>query len=261
MFLYGKPLAQKIISDLKDQKLPSGSLAAIQLGDDPTSSLYVTKKAQLAKELGINFRLIKLEYNTSFSDLKNTLEKLNKDVSVHAILLQIPLPDHLDRNAVAGLIEHNKDIDGFGYIIGKNQKPIPPTVSAIMDLLSFYKVRLNRKKVLIIGGGFLVGKPLYRYLLEKRVQVELLQRDDPDYFKKVKSADIVVTATGGGARFSYSHFKTASTVIDASTVCENGSTRGDIDVESWGPDKNLAPVPGGVGPVTVAELFGNFPKL
>jgi methylenetetrahydrofolate dehydrogenase (NADP+)/methenyltetrahydrofolate cyclohydrolase len=261
MFLYGKPLAQKIISGLKNRKKLSGSLSVVQLGNDPTSSLYVTKKGQLAEELGIDFRVVKLKPNASFSELKNSLEKLNKDKTVRAILLQMPLPAHLDRNAIAGLIEQGKDVDGFGYIIGKTQKPMPPTVLAIVDLLSFYKINLDRKRILIIGGGFLVGKPLYRYLLEKKFQVKILQKDDTDYFKKVKDADVILTATGRGANFSYSDFKVGATVVDASTVCEGGFTKGDVNIEGWGFDKNLAPVPGGLGPVTIAELFSNFFKL
>lgn len=261
MFLYGDPLANKIISDLKARKTPAGALAVVQLNDDSISSLYIRKKAELARDLGIVFNLIKLPFSISFPDLKFKINKLNNDKSIRAILIQMPLPGHLERTEVAQLISKNKDVDGFGYIVGKDSDVLPPTVAAISDLLSFYKISLVGKKVLIVGGGFLVGRPLYRYLMDNKINVEVLGKNDKDYSEKIKSADVVITSTGRGARFTYSDFKNNATVIDASTVCEGGFTRGDVETRGWKADKDLAPVPGGVGPVTVAELFKNFFQL
>ncbi len=261
MFLYGDPLANKIISDLKTRKTPAGALVVIQLNDDPTSSLYIKKKAELARDLGIVFNLIKLPSSISFSNLKFKMNKFNNDKSIRAILVQMPLPGHLERIEVAQLISKNKDVDGFGYIIGNDNTVLPPTVAAISDLLSFYKISLVGKKVLIVGGGFLVGKPLYRYLMENEINVEVLDKNDKDYFERIRSADVVITSTGRGAKFTYGDFKKNATVIDASTVCEGGFTVGDVETRGWKADKNLAPVPGGVGPVTVAELFKNFFQL
>lgn len=258
MFLYGKPLAQKIIDNLKEQKPPVGKFVVIQVGSNATSTLYVEKKAQIAKDLKIDFETLNFTDQISTEDLIKEIEKLNIDKNVKAVLVQIPLPNTIDRNTVATSIDPDKDIDGFNYIVGKSNHPVPPTVLAIVSLLEFYKIKIINKRIVIVGGGFLVGIPLYRYLKERSMDVTILHKDDFNYNSKLKSADIVITATGRSRSFSYSDFKKGATIIDASTVYESGATRGDIGSEGWQDDKNLAPVPGGLGPVTVAELFNNF---
>lgn len=258
MILYGAPLAQQIISELKNKPLPSGKLVAIIVGDDLTSELYITKKSEIARELSVEFEVVRLSGQVGAEEFQLTISKLNEDPSVRAILLQIPLPKQIDRNWAASLIDPRKDVDGFNYILGKSDKPIPPTIVAIIALLKFYKISLKSKKVVIVGGGFLVGKPLYRYLSESGHQVLILEKNAPEYEQTLKSGDIVVTATGRGGAFVPSDFKDGAVVIDASTVCESGATRGDVDLQSWDNNASISPVPGGVGPVTVAELYNNF---
>lgn len=258
MILYGAPLAQQIVSELQNKPLPSGKLAVIKVGDDLTSELYIQKKAEVAKNLSIDFEVMRLKDSIGVEEFKLQITKLNQDRGVRAILLQIPLPKNIDRNWAASLIDPKKDIDGFSYILGKSDKPIPPTVMAISDLLKFYKIDLDQKTIVIVGGGFLVGKPLFRYFKERGQQVLILEKNAPQYKQILKSGDIVITATGGGGAFSSSDFKDHAVVIDASTVCESGATRGDVDISSWDNLKSLSPVPGGIGPVTVAELYKNF---
>jgi len=258
MILYGAPLAQQIINELRNKSLPSGKLAVIKIGDDLTSELYIRKKAELAKNLSIDFEVIRLSGDISSEELKTEIVKLNQNRDVRAVLLQIPLPKHIDENWAASLVDPKKDIDGFNYILGKSDRPIPPTVMAISDLLKFYKIDLKSKKIVIVGGGFLVGKPLFKYFTERGYRVLMLGKDDPSYKQKLKSGDIVITATGRGGTFTSSDFKDCAVVIDVSTVCENGVTKGDADFSSWNSSQSLSPVPGGIGPVTVAELFKNF---
>jgi len=258
MILYGAPLAQQIIRELRSKLLPSGKLAVIKVGDDLTSELYIQKKTKVAKNLSIDFEVIRLKDDISVEEFKSKITKLNRDRDVRAILLQIPLPKHIERNWAASLIDPKKDIDGFNYILGKSDKPIPPTVMAISDLLKFYKIDLDKKTIVIIGGGFLVGKPLFRYFKETGRQILILEKNAPRYRQVLKSGDIVITATGRGGAFTSSDFKDHAVVIDASTVCESGVTKGDVDFGYWDKQKSISPVPGGIGPVTVAELYKNF---
>lgn len=258
MILSGKPLAQDIMGRLKLQKKPSGKFIVVQVGSDAASNLYIEKKSVLAGQVGIDLEVVKLNSKITPEKLHRVIAMLNRRSDVRAILMQMPLPDHIDRLQAAGFINPQKDVDGFGYILSKATKPIPPTVRAIVDLLKYYNISLRSKNILIIGQGFLVGKPLFRYWNEQGLNVAVLGKSDPNYNKKIKSADIVVAATGKGGVFTYSDFKIGATVIDASTICENAQTRGDVILSGWKEDKNLAPVPGGVGPVTVAELLRNF---
>jgi methylenetetrahydrofolate dehydrogenase (NADP+)/methenyltetrahydrofolate cyclohydrolase len=258
MILYGAPLAEKILGEVKNKPLPVGKLVVIKVGDDLTSELYITKKSEVAQYLSIDFEVVRLEKKISVEEFRSTISRLNEDSSVRAILLQIPLPSQIDRNWAASLIDPSKDIDGFNYILGKSDRPIPPTIMAIVDLLGFYIIPLESKKTVIVGGGFLVGKPLYRYLYERGYQVMILEKNTPRYEQVLKSGDIVITATGRGGSFTRYDFKSGAVVIDASTVCESGATRGDVDLRSWNDDVSISPVPGGIGPVTVAELYKNF---
>lgn len=258
MILYGAPVAEKVINEIKSKPLPAGKLVVIKVGNDPTSELYITKKSEVAQGLSVDFEVVQLKESISVEEFRSTISALNEDPSVRAILLQIPLPNQIDRNWAASLIDPKKDIDGFSYILDKSDGPIPPTIIAIVDLLGFNKISLESKKIVIVGGGFLVGKPLYRYLRERGHQAVILEKNTPGYERVLKSGDIVITATGRGGSFNYGDFKSGAVVIDASTVCESGTTKGDVNLQPWGNNISISPVPGGVGPVTVAELYKNF---
>lgn len=264
MILRGYPFAQMILGELKEKSVPKGKLVVVQVGDNPVSSLYITAKEKVAKNLKINFERKKFAAGITEPKLMAEIEKLNRDRKVSGILIQLPLPAspaggpvRLDREKIAAAISSQKDIDGFHYILAKASRFIPPTVLAIDGLLDFYRIERLGKKILIVGGGFLVGRPLRRFWREKH-EVEILEKGATDYFKKLKEADIVVLATSGGGKFSPDNFKDGATVVDASTVIEDGKLRGDIVSQSWPDNLNLAPVPGGIGPVTVAMLFKNF---
>lgn len=258
MILKGRAVAEEIIVKLKNLSIPKGRFLVVQLGMDAVSSLYVWKKKALGEELGVDSKILNLSDETTEKELVDKVNELNKDEQIRAILVQMPLPQDIDRSKIAGAIEEKKDVDGFHYLLGKTSKILPPTVLAIDALLNFYKIEKQNKKILIVGGGFLVGKPLARFWRGQDFDVEILEKDNPRYEQKLKNADIIVVATGGGRKFSHLNFKFGATVIDASTIAEEGKVRGDVEVENWPEDKNLSPVPGGVGPITVAMLYRNF---
>lgn len=254
-------MADKIITEIKEKQI-SGSLAVVQVGDDPVSTLYVKKKCEMATELGIDFELVKLPTDIAQNELIKKIDRLSLDPKIRGILVQMPLPSEIDRNIISAQINPKKDVDGFHYILeGSKESPIPPTVLAIDGIIDFYKIEKENKNIVIVGGGFLVGKPLCNFWSNQGLKVSILEKDAPDYENKVFGADIIVISTAGGRVFDQSNFKSGATVIDASTVSENGKTHGDVLLEGWPEDKNLAPIPGGIGPLTVAMLYKNFSDL
>jgi len=241
---------------------PEGKFVVVQVGSDPVSTLYLAKKKEMAEKLGIDFVLRQYDNNISQDELLIEIGKLNEEPSIKGILVQLPLPQHLNRVKIAGAVSAQKDIDGFHCILGKKKyKCVPPTVLAIDELLDFYQIEKTGKKILIVGEGFLVGKPLANFWRGNNLDVSILEIGGANYQEKLKKAEIVVIATGGGGHFSPKDFRTGAVVIDASTVSVGGKFGGDVSRENWPGDKHLAPVPGGVGPVTVAMLFRNFFEL
>lgn len=260
MILDGRQLAQKTIDLLSSTPPPRGKLVVVQVGHDPVSSLYVAKKREMASALGVDFLLAQFDELIGEEELIAEIKRINQDQTVRGIIVQIPLPKHINRVNVARSVAAEKDIDGFHCILeSKKYSCVPPTVLAIFELLEFYKISLEKKQIVIVGGGFLVGKPLYQFLKAQNLDVKILEKDDPKYLQILREADVAVVSTGGGRRFREDEFKDGATVIDASTVSEEGKIQGDVKYdENWPQEKNLAPVPGGVGPVTVAMLFKNF---
>lgn len=257
MILFGKPISKKIFDELHEAVKPAGKLAVVQVGSDPVSSFYVKKKQALAEDLGVNFELIHLA-DTNEESLIENINKLNRDPEVKAVMLQIPLPSGFDREKIASTISAEKDIDGFSYIVNKpDAKYMPPTVLAIDEIMDYYGLSKSDKEILIVGEGFLVGRPLNKFFKERNYKTSILLKDDPQYLQKIKEADIVILATGAKLDLDEDSFKDGATVIDASTVAEDGNIRGDVKLSNHSKI-NLAPVPGGVGPLTLAMLFRNF---
>ncbi|MDH4358647.1 MAG: bifunctional 5,10-methylenetetrahydrofolate dehydrogenase/5,10-methenyltetrahydrofolate cyclohydrolase [Candidatus Berkelbacteria bacterium] len=262
MILEGRELASRIIKELGAAPPPRNCLAVIQVGNDPVSTLYVAKKKEIADELGVCLKLAKLPATATEDNILAEVLSLNDDSSVGGILVQMPLPQAADRNKIVSAIEPKKDPDGFHCLL-KSEKfhCIPPTVLAIDEILDFYQIEKRNKNILVVGGGFLVGRPLFEFWKEKGFQVSILEKDASNYSEELKRAQIAVVSTGGGGRFSFQDFSAGAVVIDASTVSDDGKLRGDVEVEGWPDDRHLCPVPGGIGPVTVAMLFKNFYDL
>jgi len=254
MRLLGNQIASQIKKGLIRRPNLTAFFVVVQVGQDPVSNLYVKKKVEFAKDIGVPIEVKK----TSKDKIEKDLRSLSKDDRVKGIIVQLPLPEGLDREKVLGIIPKEKDVDGFNYILNRPFKSYPPTILAISKIMTDYNLPV-KEGVLIIGGGFLVGSPLRKFLNEKGIKAKILTKDDPDYDKKIKNSDVVVVATGGGRYFGQKDFKQGAFVIDASTVADEGKTRGDVNPE--GELINLAPVPRGVGPVTVAMLFKNLYDL
>lgn len=263
--LNGKKLSLKIQDELKEKVSSLKTkpcLAVILVGDDKASKVYVRNKEKAAKYIGINTITYKLEESTSTGDLLALIDKLNNDSSVNSILVQLPLPKHIDKEKVLLSILPEKDVDGFhpvnfGHLYLGSPKLVPCTPAGIIRLLDEYQISLDGKNAVVIGRSSIVGKPIAQLLLERNATVTLTHSHTHNLKEIVKKADIVVVAIGKPKFVTKDFIKKGAVVIDVGiNRDENNKLVGDVDFESV---KDLTSfislVPGGVGPLTVAMLM------
>lgn len=265
----GKALAAKKQAALQEKverlKAESGlvpGLVVILVGDDPASQVYVRNKERFAKKVGFLSETIRLSESISEEELIQVIEKYNKDERFHGILVQLPLPKHINDKRVILAIDPKKDVDGFhpmntGHLWSGRPVMVPCTPAGIMELLREYEVALEGKTAVIIGRSNIVGKPMAQLLLEKNATVTLAHSRTRDLAKVTKQADILIVAIGQG------HFVTDDFVKEGAVVIDVGMNRdvdgrliGDVDFEEVEPIASLiTPVPGGVGPMTITMLM------
>lgn len=281
----GKTIANQILATTKTH-LPLGIKAVIvRANNDEASAKYVQKKLTKAQELGVKLDLIELPQTTTTTELKSLIDSLNKSADVAGIIVQLPLFDHLEpsRGEILDVIAPQKDIDGLnsqtlGRAASGRGDVYPATVGGIVECLKFaysdgkyvfdtkdtlFADWLKGKDVLIVNHSDLIGKPLASLLLKYDATVTVCHQFTKDLQLKMLAADIVVTATGKTQLFDHTWFKQGAVVIDCTSVGTPTGAQGDVimspELESkvaW-----LTPVPGGLGPVTVAYLFWNLVNL
>lgn len=270
--LNGKELALKLNLELKD-KISSyiktsgikPKLAAVLVGDDPASKLYVNIKRKTCSEIGIGSILVDLDKNITKSKLLDEIEKLNKDKSVHGILLQLPLPRDLQpyTSEFIEQIDPIKDVDGLhpinrGKLFDYNEDFVPCTPKGIVTLLEHYNIEIQGKNVVIINRSNLVGKPLIFMLLKRNATVTVCHSYTKNLDGYTKKADILIVAVGKSKFITKEKVKEGVIIIDVGISRENGKLSGDVDFEgvfdkcSW-----ITPNPGGIGPMTVSFLLQN----
>lgn len=268
--LDGKEVKLKMLDDLKekveslDTKL---GLTVIQVGEDPASSVYVNQKNKMASNMGFNFNHIKLDEKVEEEELLSIIDDLNNDDKVDGILVQMPIPEHLDAKKIQNAISPYKDVDGLTDInMGKLSHNIPSLVPCtpmgIVDLLDYYQIDIEGKNVVIVGRSDLVGKPLASLMNNRNATVTLCHSKTKDLRNYTKNADILVAAIGKVNFIKKDDIKDNAVVIDVGiNRMEDGKLYGDVDFNSV-KDKVgfITPVPGGVGQMTVAELGYNTYK-
>lgn len=267
----GLTVSQQIKESLKteiDNLIKSGitpCLATILIGDDPPSIIYVNNKQKSANSIGIKTVDYRLDKGVSENELIQIIENLNSDTSVHGILLQLPLPRHLDQSRVINKINPTKDVDGLtfvnaGLLMNNQAKLIPCTPLGIMELLNYYDVDLDGLKVLVINRSNLVGKPLVSLLLKKNATVTIAHTRTKDLTHFSRNADIIITAVGKRTSFilTADMIKEGSIIIDVGTNRIDGKLCGDVDFDEVKKKAGyVTPVPGGVGPMTICMLLKN----
>ncbi len=269
--LDGKNLKEKISNDLK-QKLEKfqikPTLVVILVGENPASKIYVNNKKKTAENLGINSQVINYPSDVTEEELLKKIDELNNDKSVTAILVQLPLPEHISKENIMNAICPRKDVDGFTpYNFGKLFSGETPTVypctpKGILLLLDEYGIELEGQHAVIVGRSNIVGRPLSQMLLDRNATVTVCHSKTKNLTEITKTADILISAVGKNI-IEGKMLKSGCVVVDVGIFKdENGKTRGDVDFESVSQIASyLSPVPGGVGPMTITSLMLNTVEL
>lgn len=271
----GKLIAQQVKDEvaaetlaLREKGLVPG-LVVVLVGEDPASQVYTTNKEKTAKELGMHSVLHRLPATTSQADLERLIDELNLDPAIHGILVQSPLPKGLDSEAIFRRINPDKDVDGFhpesvGRLWIGQEALVACTPAGVMEMLKKTGVDPAGKHAVIVGRSNIVGKPMAALLLQKHATVTICHSKTPDLKETCRRADILVAAIGRLQMLNADYVKPGAVVIDVGINPVPGTKsriRGDVDYESAAQVAGLiTPVPGGVGPMTIAMLMSNTVK-
>jgi methylenetetrahydrofolate dehydrogenase (NADP+) / methenyltetrahydrofolate cyclohydrolase len=259
-----KARVKKAVDELKASRVQP-CLATVLVGDDPASATYVGSKQKDANEVGILTRDHRLAATFKQSELVELVQLLNDDPAVHGILVQLPLPSHIDEIEIINVLSPLKDVDGLTpYNAGMLQNGTallkPCTPSGVIELLDYYKIDVSGMDAVIVNRSNLVGKPLAFLLLERNATVTVCHSKTKDLDKKLRNADLVVTAVGNRQRFTLTAdmIKEGAVIIDVGTARVGGKLTGDADFDSVKQKASwITPVPGGVGLMTRAMLLKN----
>ncbi|MDE5888880.1 MAG: bifunctional 5,10-methylenetetrahydrofolate dehydrogenase/5,10-methenyltetrahydrofolate cyclohydrolase [Bacilli bacterium] len=264
--LKGKDLRDKLLLSLKEQvkNVPTQlGLAVIQIGDDEASKVYVGQKEKLAVEMGYKFIHKVFNEDVHQQDVLNYIEELNNDDTIDGILVQMPLPKHLDTTVIQNTIDPNKDVDGLtfinaGRLVQNMPSLVPCTPMGIIDILDNYNIPIEGKKVVVIGRSILVGKPIANMLTNRNASVSVCHSRTTDISSYTKNADIIVVAVGKAKYLTSDMVNPGAVIIDVGINRIDGKLIGDVDYENVAEKASyITPVPGGVGPMTVYELMHN----
>ncbi|HEF5201637.1 TPA: bifunctional methylenetetrahydrofolate dehydrogenase/methenyltetrahydrofolate cyclohydrolase FolD [Campylobacter jejuni] len=272
--LDGKALSAKIKEELKEKnqflksKGIESCLAVILVGDNPASQTYVKSKAKACEECGIKSLVYHLNENTTQNELLALINALNHDDSVHGILVQLPLPDHICKDLILESIISSKDVDGFhpinvGYLnLGLESGFLPCTPLGVMKLLKAYEIDLEGKDAVIIGASNIVGRPMATMLLNAGATVSVCHIKTKDLSLYTRQADLIIVAAGCVNLLRSDMVKEGVIVVDVGiNRLESGKIVGDVDFEEVSKKSSyITPVPGGVGPMTIAMLLENTVK-
>ncbi len=273
IILDGKKTAQKIISDISEEvfKLDvKPKLAVIIVGDNPASQIYVKNKEKTAKKIGFDSLIIPFSINTSNDELLKEIDKLNNDKSVNAVLVQLPLPNTLYKQKIIEAIAPEKDVDGFTpynfgqLVLGYKPYAIPCTPKGIIRLLDEYNIEIEGKVAVVLGRSNIVGKPLSALLRQNNATVINLhsKTSEKNILAFSKQADILVAAIGQPNYVTSEFVKDGAIVIDVGINRVNDKIKGDVDFDNVSKlTSYITPVPGGVGPMTIAMLMENTLEL
>ncbi|MBI3342116.1 bifunctional 5,10-methylenetetrahydrofolate dehydrogenase/5,10-methenyltetrahydrofolate cyclohydrolase [Candidatus Curtissbacteria bacterium] len=268
--LDGKAIRDEIAKDLssKIQNLKSQpKLAIIQIGDVPESNTYIGQKIKFGQSVGAIVDHIKLPEDVTMEDVVGKIEDLNSDTNTHGIIVQLPIPQNLDKAAIIESITPEKDVDGLHSVNVKkllDNDPsgyIPATTKGVITMLEHYNVTISGKNAVVIGRSALVGKPTALALLNHDATVTVCHSQTKDLPKMTQAADIIISAVGSPGLVTKKHVKPGQVVVDVGTTIVDGKLKGDVAFEEVEKVVEfISPVPGGAGPLTVASLFQNLLK-
>ncbi|MBI4159672.1 bifunctional 5,10-methylenetetrahydrofolate dehydrogenase/5,10-methenyltetrahydrofolate cyclohydrolase [Candidatus Wolfebacteria bacterium] len=270
--LDGKAIAQKIFANLKAKPTPKKFLAAILVGKDPASASFLKQKEKTAVELDVDFRLYRLDDTTTNDDLREEVGRIARQGTVGGVIVQLPLPKHLNKHYILNAVPREKDVDVLGeraigaFYTGRNSV-VPPAVGVLDEILRYSTFDIQHSTVAVIGLGFLVGKPIATWLMGRAKEILLFDKGSD--FSLLKNADLVISGAGSVGLVKPEMLKDDASVIDfgyGASQSANGKSQlhGDFDASQLTTnDQQLTtnfytPTPGGTGPILVAKLFENF---
>ena len=266
----GKQISLDIKNELKEKVAKYKeqgieiTLAVVKVGNDPASAVYVRNKEKACEYVGINSKTLALPEETTEEELLNVVKKLNEDKNVNGILVQLPLPKHIDESKVLLTIDSTKDVDGFhpvnvGKMVIGEDTFLPCTPAGIIEMIKRTDIDIEGKECVVIGRSNIVGKPMAMLMLKENATVTITHSRTKDLKEVTKRADIIVAAIGKAKFVTADYVKEGAVVIDVGMDRdENGKLCGDVDFESVSKVASaITPVPGGVGPMTVTMLLVN----
>ena len=265
----GKKIADRILNDIKgkikNMKEKPG-LAIVLVGNNPASEIYVSSKEKAFKEVEGYCERHNLSKDINEMELLNLLNRLNSNPKVHGILVQLPLPEQIDENLITNSIVPHKDVDGFtslslGRLFSGHEIIAPATARAVIHLIESTGIKIEGKNAVVVGRSNIVGKPVAMMLLEKNATVTVCHSKTKNISEHTKKADILVAAAGKPKLITKEMVKEGAVVIDVGINRVNGKITGDVDFENVKEVAGfITPVPGGVGPMTIAMLMENTLK-
>jgi methylenetetrahydrofolate dehydrogenase (NADP+) / methenyltetrahydrofolate cyclohydrolase len=262
--LDGKALAQRVRAEVKEEvaRLGSLGLATILVGDDPANDIYIRRKHEAAQEVGIRSTDIRLPEETTEGELLERIAKLNADESIDGILVQLPLPEHADEARVIRAVDPAKDVDGFhplnaGQLYLGRPTLVPATPVGVVALLDEYDIELKGARAVVVGRSDIVGKPVAHLLLQRHATVTICHSRTRELARETLDADVLVVAAGRPWLVTADMIKRGATVVDVGMNRTDAGLVGDVDPAAMEVAGHMTPVPGGVGPMTIASLLRN----
>ncbi len=267
----GKALSEKILKEIEEEHNEfikkvdrKAGLAVIIVGENPASQIYVRNKIRACEKVGFYSETIRLDENITEENLLSEIEKLNNNSNIDGILVQLPVPKHIDELKIINAISPQKDVDGFHttnigkMMIGDESGFLPCTPAGVIQMLEEYNIELEGKDALVIGQSNIVGKPMTLLLIKKRATVQVCNSKTKNLSEKLQKADVVIAAAGSPKLVKATDVKEGVVVIDVGINRVDGKLCGDVDFEEVSKKASfITPVPGGVGPMTIAMLIKN----
>jgi len=260
----GRALAERIRAEVAEEVRVLGGvgIATVLVGDDAASDIYIRRKHEAAEQAGFRSQDLRLPATISESELLDRVTALNADDAVDAMLVQLPLPDGIDEERVIRAVDPAKDVDGFhplnaGELLLGRPRLVPATARGVMALLAEYRIELDGARAVVVGRSPIVGKPVAQLLEQANATVTICHSHTLDLERHTLDADVLVVATGRAAMISPDMIKVGATVIDVGINRTEAGLVGDVDPGAAEIASHLTPVPGGVGPMTIACLLEN----
>ena len=270
IILDGKKLSERILEDIGKKIKKSGKklrIAGVLVGEDESSLIFLSKKAKACRKVGIGFNLFQFPRNIGQDALLKEIKKIALNSKNTGVIIQLPLPKRINAQRVLNLIPPEKDIDllsekSFSAFAAGKSLILPPVLRGILEILKEYDIKIKGKKIVIVGGGRLVGRPIAVWLDNHRIEAKVISSPTKNLSRLTRGADILITGTGKPGLIKGDMVKRGVVIIDAGTSKKKGRLAGDIEFKTVSEKASfITPVPGGLGPMTVAMVIQNLITL